>query len=138
MLDSKLFKSDTLFKSPMNKVGEPSTILFRKSLVDVIGFFREDLNQVLDYEFCYRVLKRNKIAIIENKLVKFRLHNRQTTVKNKGNDVYGVDHKIYEQIIFDNYFWYLNGTTKKVLLRKYNRFVNIFYNTIDLIRMKLK
>ena len=30
-LDKTLFKSDEFFKSPLNKVGEPSTILFRKN-----------------------------------------------------------------------------------------------------------
>lgn len=134
LLDSKLFKSDEFFKSPLNKVGEPSTILFRKSLLKKIGYFREDLNQVLDYEFCYRVLKKQKIAIVNKNLVKFRLHNMQATVKNKDNDIYNADHKIFERIILDQYFWYLNRNMQKVLLRKYNRLVSIFYNIIDSIR----
>lgn len=133
-LDASLFKLDTLFTSPLNKVGEPSTILFRKDLVDTIGYFREDLNQVLDYEFCYRVLKKKRIAIITDTLVRFRLHNNQATVKNKGNDTYGADHKIYERIIYDTYFWYLNTKMKKVMLRKYNRFVRFFYDSIDAVR----
>jgi len=133
-LDKTLFKSPEFFKSPLNKIGEPTTVLFKKSLVDDIGYFREDLNQVLDYEFCYRVLKNDKTAILEDKLVKFRLHNLQTTVKNKERDVYSTDYIVYERIIFDNYFWYLNTITKKIFLRKFNPWVNNFYNTIDSIR----
>lgn len=130
-LDSSLFKSELFFESPLNKVGEPSTILFRKNLVDSIGYFREDLHQVLDYEFCYRVLKKNKIAIIVDKLVKFRLHNQQATVINKGNETYGKDHEAYQYLMYKQFFWYLKKDMRKVLLRKYNKPVNVFYNTID-------
>ena len=133
-LDNTLFKSDEFFKSPLNKVGEPSTILFRKKIVDTIGFFREDLKQVLDYEFCYRILKKNKIAIINKNLVKFRLHSLQYTVQNKINDIYDSDHEKLERIIYDQYFWYLSKYKKKVFLRKYNRIVNILFKTIDNIK----
>lgn len=133
-LDKTLFKSDEFFKSPLNKVGEPSTILFKKNLVDTIGYFREDLNQVLDYEFCYRILKKSKIAIIEEKLVKFRLHNLQATVINKNNAIYGADHKKFEQIIYNRYFWYLSRDKKKVFLRKYNPMVSFIYNTVDSVK----
>jgi glycosyltransferase involved in cell wall biosynthesis len=134
IINKSIFKSDTLFKSPLNKIGEPTTILFRKDLIDTIGYFREDLKQVLDYEFCYRVLKKKNIGIITDKLVKFRLHNMQATVKNKDNETYAADHKIYERLIFDHYFWYLNSTMQKRLLRKYNWFAGFFYNTLDAIK----
>lgn len=133
-LDNSLFKMDKFFESPYNKVGEPSTILFRKTLVDEIGFFREDMKQVLDYEFCYRVLPRYRIAIMESKLVKFRLHNLQATVKNKSNDIFFNDHQIWLFLIYKDYFKYLNWEKKKIFLRRYNKFVNTFYNTIDSIR----
>lgn len=137
-LDYNLFKSEEFFESPLNKVGEPTAILFRKNLVNTIGFFKEDLNQVLDYEFCYRVLKKNKIAIIEDKLVKFRLHNRQATVINKGDDIFGPDHRKMERIIYDNYFRYLSPYKKKVFLRKYNKWVSSFYNTIDQLKRAIR
>lgn len=137
-LDNGLFKSDEFFKSPLNKVGEPSTILFRKKLVETIGFFREDLKQVLDYEFCYRILKKRKIAIINKKLVKFRLHSLQYTVQNKENDIYDSDHKKLDRIIYDQYFWYLSRYKKKVFLRKYNRIINILFKAIDNIKRTMR
>lgn len=133
-LDHYLFSSEEFFVTPLNKVGEPTTILFRKSLIDNIGYFREDLKQVLDYEFCYRVLNTNRIAIIDKPLVKFRLHNMQTTVKNKDNAIFSVDHAKMERIIYDNYFKYLSSYKKKVLARKYNSLVSFFYDNIDVIR----
>lgn len=136
-LDYNLFSSEEFFKTPLNKIGEPTTILFKKSLVDSIGYFSEDLNQVLDYEFCYRVLKHSRIAIIKDKLIKFRLHNLQATVKNKGNDIYGKDHDKLQYIIYKNYLKYLSSYWRKVLLRKYNPLVSMFYNFIDIFKRYL-
>lgn len=136
-LDNQLFSSDEFFVSPLNKVGEPTTILFRKNLINSIGYFREDLKQVLDYEFCYRVLNKDRIAIIEEPLVKFRLHNLQTTVKNKDNAIFSLDHARMERIIYNQYFKYLSPYKKKVLSRKYNKFVGFFYDSVDIVRKVL-
>jgi len=128
IIDKRLFKLDAFFNSPLNKIGEPTTILFRRALVNKIGYFREDLKQVLDYEFCYRVLKRNKIAIIDEQLVKFRLHPMQTTILNKGNEQ--KDYEVYDQIIYKNYFWYLNAKTKRYFLNKYSPIARLVFRTI--------
>lgn len=133
-INQDLFSDEKFFESPMNKVGEPTTILFRRDLIDAIGYFREDLNQVLDYEFCYRVLKHQTIAIINEVLVQFRLHGNQTTVNNKSSDVYAKDHAIYEKIIYSNYYRFLSPKIKKRLARKYNNFVSMFYDTKYFIR----
>ncbi|WP_417881916.1 glycosyltransferase family 2 protein [Xanthomarina gelatinilytica] len=122
VLNKRLFKSPMFLKSPLNKIGEPSTFMFRKSMVDEVGWFREDLKQVLDYEFCYRVLKRQEIVIIKEPLCKFRLHAEQTTQKNKGND--GNDYRIYYELIKRDYFWYLGSEKQLSILRKRYRWID--------------
>lgn len=134
IIDHKLFGKQNFFESPLNKIGEPTTILFKKNLIDAIGYFREDLQQVLDYEFCYRVLKKQLIAIINEPLVKFRLHGKQTTVLNKASNVYVKDYAIYEKIVFKNYYQFLSATMKKRLLRKYNYIVGLFYNSLAFVQ----
>lgn len=109
----------------MNKIGEPTTMLFKKELIAKIGPFREDLKQVLDYEFCYRVLPSQKIAVLQTPLVQFRLHGAQTTVVNKYSDAYAQDYKIYEQLVYVNYFKFLNAKTQKRLSIKYNTFAKV-------------
>lgn len=133
ILDASLLKSNEFFKHPRNKIGEPSAVLFKKDLVNMIGFFREDLKQVLDYEFYYRILKKQKIAILPKKLVKFRLHSQQATaINNKMNDI--LDYTKYDKIIYNNYFWYLNSKKKFELLKKHNRIINL----LTKIKKKLK
>lgn len=122
ILDASLLKSNNFFKDPRNKIGEPSSVLFRKEILNNVGFFREDLKQVLDYEFYYRILKKHNIAILPKKLVKFRLHDQQaTSINNKMNDI--SDYVKYDRIIYENYFWYLNYSKKVDLLKKHNRIV---------------
>lgn len=118
ILNKKIFKARSFLSSPLNKIGEPSTYLFKKDLIAEIGYFREDLKQVLDYEFCYRVLKISSIAVIKEKLIQFRLHENQATNINKGKDQN--DYKIYYEIIANNYFWYLNFKSQlKILKNQY-------------------
>lgn len=123
-LDRNLFKSILFLEDPKNKVGEPSAVLFNKKLVEGIGYFREDLKQNLDYEFYYRILKKNKIAILEKKLVQFRLHPQQATNVNRGNDD---DYVNYDKIIYKQYFWYLNTKKKIELLKRYHPIVKLFF-----------
>ena len=125
ILDYRFFKSKQFLKSPMNKVGEPSAVMFRKDIVNEIGFFREDLKQILDYEFYYRLLKLYDIAIIDRVLVKFRLHDKQTTVVNK--QTYGENEDDFPKILYSNYLNYVDDYTKLHLLKKYNLSYKIYY-----------
>lgn len=118
ILTKKLFGHPQFYASPLNKIAEPSAMMFRKNIVDAVGWFREDLKQILDYEFCYRVLKRYHIIVLQEELIKFRLHALQTTQKNK----VGVDndYRLYDRILYDNYFWLLDPMLRKRLYNKYH------------------
>ena len=124
VINKSLFKLDSFLKSPLNMIGEPSVYMFKKDLIKEVGWFREDLKQILDYEFCYRVLKKQPIAIINKPLVKFRIHPLQATNVNRGNDI--GDYAIYNKLIYTDYFWYVNSKTQKRLLKKYNKPVRMF------------
>jgi len=135
-IDSKIFHHKSFFDSPLNKVGEPSCLLFKSDLVNSIGYYRSDLRQILDYEFCYRVLKFEKIAIVNKPLVEFRLHSEQTTVQNKKGDVYARDHSIYLNILYKDYYKFLDKRMKKKLIRKFNPIAAFLYDIIDQFRRK--
>lgn len=119
ILDKGLFKHKQFLRSPLNKIGEPTTMMFRKDLIDQVGYFREDLLQILDYEFCYRVLKKQRIAILETPQVKFRLHGMQTssinkTIKSKK------ENEGYTEILYKDYLEYLDPYMKRHLLKKHH------------------
>ena len=125
IIDAKIFKSDDFFKMPINKIGEPTTFIFRKELINKVGYFREDLNQILDYEFCCRVLKKYKIAIIDEKLIQFRLHNNQASNINNINSV--CENLKYQDILYENYFWYFNLNQKIKFLKTHNQIIKLYF-----------
>jgi glycosyltransferase involved in cell wall biosynthesis len=118
ILDKSIFSLKTFYGSPLNKIGEPSVVMFRKNVVDEVGFFREDLKQILDYEYWYRILKKHDVAIINKPLVKFRLHAKQATHVNRNQSI--DDYKIYEQILYSQYLKLLHPEVRKRLYLKYH------------------
>lgn len=116
ILDKELFKHKEFCKDPYNKIGEPTTVMFRRSIIDKTGLFRTDLCQILDLEFYYRVLKFYKIAIINKKLVEFRLHSGQASQNNSVD--YTVEYNLFRKILFYGYFKYLNIGEKIKLIRQ--------------------
>ncbi|UJH92517.1 glycosyltransferase [Antarcticibacterium sp. 1MA-6-2] len=118
LLTRSLFKENIFFKDPVNKIGEPSTVLFKKKLIKKVGLFREDLEQVLDYEFYFRILKYENIVILNEELVGFRLHKHQTTNVNREREI--ADYAAFDRILYDDFFWHLSYVEQKRLLFKFN------------------
>ncbi|WP_417872515.1 glycosyltransferase family 2 protein [Xanthomarina gelatinilytica] len=136
VLNKRLFKSPMFLKSPLNKIGEPSVILFKRSLIEKTGGYREDFKQILDYEFYYRVLKnKGNIAIYKKALVNFRLHENQATNINKKNGF--SDYVLMDKLLYKKYFWLLNRKDKINLLKKYNVLFKILLSIKRKIKLKL-
>ena len=118
LLDRSFFKEDYFLTSPVNKIGEPSCVLFRKEAVTAHNRFDEELKQILDYVFYYRLLKRHSIAIINTPLVGFRLHGEQATVVNTQNKV---DEQLaFEKILYTEFLSLLNEKTQERLKNKFS------------------
>lgn len=118
MLTKDIFKSKTFYDNPKNKIGEPSTVLFKKCIIDEVGYFDENLKQILDYEYWYRILKKYPIIVIDESLVKFRLHNDQATSVNNNQVI--DDYKRYEQILYKHYYSLLHPELRKRLYLKHH------------------
>lgn len=131
-IDTTLFSSPEFFKSPLNKIGEPTVVLFRKETVKEFGYFDESLKQILDYEFWYRILKHKKIIILENKLVSFRLHAQQATNVNKAQEI--PDYDLYEKILYREYLSLLSPKKQVQLLKKYRIGYRLYYKCMRKIK----
>jgi glycosyltransferase involved in cell wall biosynthesis len=123
MLTKSIFKRSDFKSSPLNKIGEPSVVMFRKSIVKKVGLFDLRLKQILDYVYWYKILKYKPILILNEPLVKFRIHRNQETQKNKHKSI--KDYVLYDKILYKNFFWLLNFNTKKKYFLKYNIFGKI-------------
>jgi len=118
IIDESLFSRRDFLDSPMNKIGEPPTVLFRKDILKDVGFFDEDLKQILDYVFYYRILKKYPIAIVNKPLIKFRIHKEQATNVNRNASI--SDYDIYKEILYKEFLPLLHPTHKKKLALKFS------------------
>jgi glycosyltransferase involved in cell wall biosynthesis len=117
-ISKSIFKTKYFYTAPINFIGEPSAVMFKKSLVDKIGYFREDLNQFLDFEYWFRILKNTPIIILNEKLIKFRIHEKQATQQNRGNMKNDV--AVFKKILYDDFFWLLSIYQQKKLFLRFN------------------
>ncbi len=95
--NGKIFlRSPTLFREPLNKVGEPSCVMFKREVVSGSGQFSHLLKQNLDFEMWYRIMRKYDFFFIDEELMVFRRHHLQASEKNSKSEV-----GIYrERIIF--------------------------------------
>jgi glycosyltransferase involved in cell wall biosynthesis len=128
IIDKELFKKMDFPEIPRNKIGEPSVVMFKRELIDTVGYFNEDLKQILDYEYWYRILKYHPIYVINKPLVKFRLHPNQATNVNNSQRI--EDYEIYEQILYKQYLKLLHPVVRKRLYLK--------YHPIPLLKQRIK
>ncbi|WP_369014277.1 glycosyltransferase family 2 protein [Flavobacterium anhuiense] len=136
ILDKAVFKRSDFRKSPLNKIGEPSVVLFRKDIVNQIGYFRADLKQILDYEYWYRILKRNTIVIINEQLVRFRIHEDQATNVNREKAIN--DYSLYDKILYKEYFNLLSEENKLRLRHKFSLIMRINRKLLTLFSLNQK
>ncbi|WP_231516614.1 glycosyltransferase [Planktothrix paucivesiculata] len=77
-----LLNDPNLWQHPINKIGEPSTVLLRKSIFETIAGFDPQLNQLVDLDLWWRILAQFKVGFVEETLSYFRLHTQQKTCQN--------------------------------------------------------
>ncbi len=112
-LSNTVFGKKSFLASPLNKIGEPSCVMFRRDITKSVGLFDLQLKQILDYEYWYRILKNNPIIVINKSLVAFRIHENQATNLNRAKEIN--DYNTYHKILYRDYFHYLHDSIKRSL-----------------------
>lgn len=130
------FKDSNFFKSPLNKIGEPSLVLFKKSLYQEIGPFRLDLKQILDYEYWNRILLRYPIIVLGEELASFRIHSMQATNVNRKHGTN--DYALYNQILYDEYLPLLNKAHQIKLKNTFHPYYRIKNKVFKKIKKWIK
>ncbi|WP_414754767.1 glycosyltransferase [Anabaena sp. CCY 9910] len=77
-----LLQDPNIFDNPINKIGEPSTVLIRREVFDRVGLFNTELCQLVDLEMWLRIMSKYKIGFIDQVLSHFRIHPQQQTRRN--------------------------------------------------------
>ena len=77
-----LLNDPQFLQEPLNKIGEPTTVLLRKSALEEVGFFDESLRQAVDSEMWFRILTKYKCGFVDKYLSTYRVHDRQASQEN--------------------------------------------------------
>ncbi len=126
----KTYLKDANFLSePLNKIGEPSAVIIKKECFDKVGYFRQDLKQVLDFEFYYRIMPFYNIAYIDQKLISFRLHYNKESVRNSNIKIR--DYDLLPEIYYSNLSKYFSLKNRFSLAKKYNRYLRFLFKIMN-------
>ncbi|MEA5605161.1 glycosyltransferase [Nostoc sp. UHCC 0252] len=99
----ELLQDPNILDSPINKIGEPSTVLIRKDVFEKVGLFNSEFCQLVDLEMWLRIMSQYKIGFINKVLSHFRIHPQQQTRRNAAlKDAILLDYqKLFKEIYSD-------------------------------------
>ncbi|MEH2045642.1 glycosyltransferase [Nostoc sp.] len=113
----QLLQDSNILDSPINKVGEPSTVLIRKDVFEKVGLFNSEFCQLVDLEMWLRIMSQYKIGFVDKVLSHFRIHLQQQTRRNAAlKDAILLDYqKLFQRIYSDKR--YPEATRQQALYR---------------------
>ncbi|MEH2168484.1 MAG: glycosyltransferase [Nostoc sp.] len=99
----QLLQNSNILDNPINKVGEPSTVLIRKDVFEKVGLFNSEFCQLVDLEMWLRIMSQYKIGFVDKVLSHFRIHPQQQTRRNAAlKDAILLDYKKLFQTIYSD------------------------------------
>jgi glycosyltransferase involved in cell wall biosynthesis len=125
-----LLKDPNLLCHPINKIGEPSTVLIRREVFHQVGGFDPNLNQLVDLEMWWRIMKYYQVGFIDKSLSKFRLNRQQKTYQNIRENT-DIDLSFYLKLYQDDDYQFLDHAVRNQAFLIYQNWVNIENNERD-------
>ncbi|WP_063847379.1 glycosyltransferase [Limnoraphis robusta] len=122
----ELLNDSHLFKHPINKIGEPSTVLIRREVLEQVGGFDPSLNQLVDLDLWLRIMGTYKVGFVNQVLSYFRLHTQQKTYQNISENV-STDLKFYYKVYAHPVYHFLPEFLRHRALCIYTINLNHFY-----------
>ncbi len=121
-----LLSDPNLFQHPINKIGEPSTVLIRRTVFETVGLFDSELNQLVDWDMWLRIMSHYKIGFINQLLSVFRLHIQQKTYRNIRENI-SIDLSFYQKVYHHPCYSFMSSELRFRALCLYTINLNHFY-----------
>lgn len=113
----------------MNFIGEPSLIMFKKSICNELGLFNPALKQICDLDFALRIASKYGLSYIPEKLCAFRVHANSTTSNNVSNsffELHYIEPVLFSYLLlFDSQFTQLRKQLAILELIKLRIYFNV-------------
>lgn len=105
----ELLADTNCLSNPINKIGEPSTVLIAARVFAEIGLFDSGLSQYVDLDMWWRIMGNYHIGFVDETLSSLRIHPEQQTWKNFAA---GENHKdvvrFYKKLLNSHDYSFLN------------------------------
>ncbi|MEG4301388.1 glycosyltransferase, partial [Microcoleus sp. D3_18a_C4] len=115
----ELLADTKCLSNPINKIGEPSTVLIAARVFEEIGLFDSGLSQYVDLDMWWRIMGNYHIGFVDEKLSSLRIHPEQQTWKNFAA---GENHKdvvrFYKKLLNSPDYSFLNQQIKQTIRQK--------------------
>ncbi len=115
----ELLADTNCLSNPINKIGEPSTVLIAARVFEEIGLFDSGLSQYVDLDMWWRIMGNYHIGFVDEKLSSLRIHPEQQTWKNFAA---GENHKdvvrFYKKLLSSPDYSFLNQEIKEKISQK--------------------
>ncbi|MEG4625814.1 glycosyltransferase [Microcoleus sp. w1-18aA5] len=118
-LGKELLADTNCLSNPINKIGEPSTVLIAARIFEEIGLFDSGLSQYVDLDMWWRIMGNYHIGFVDEKLSSLRIHPEQQTWKNFAA---GENHKdvvrFYKKLLNSPDYSFLDQQIKQTIRHK--------------------
>ena len=84
---SLLLRCQELLQEPLNKIGEPTTVLVRTALFREVGLFNERMRQLVDMEMWIRLMAISHVGYIPKKLTSVRIHRQAASNRHMTEEI---------------------------------------------------
>ena len=115
----ELLADANCLSNPINKIGEPTTVLIASRVFAEIGLFDSGLSQYVDLDMWWRIMGNYHIGFVDEKLSSLRIHPEQQTWKNFAA---GENHKdvvrFYNKLLNSPEYSFLNQQIKQTIQQK--------------------
>ncbi|MEP6515483.1 glycosyltransferase [Microcoleus vaginatus] len=115
----ELLADTNCLSNPINKIGEPSTVLIAARVFEEIGLFDSGLSQYVDLDMWWRIMGNYHIGFVDEKLSSLRIHPEQQTWKNFAA---GENHKdvvrFYKKLLNSPDYSFLDRQIKQTIRHK--------------------
>ncbi|MBD1830176.1 glycosyltransferase [Microcoleus vaginatus GB1-A2] len=115
----ELLADTNCLNNPINKIGEPSTVLIAARVFEEIGLFDSGLSQYVDLDMWWRIMGNYHIGFVDEKLSSLRIHPEQQTWKNFAA---GENHKdvvrFYKKLLNSPDYSFLDQQIKQTIRQK--------------------
>ncbi len=115
----ELLADPNCLSNPINKIGEPTTVLIAARVFAEIGLFDSGLSQYVDLDMWWRIMGNYHIGFVPQTLSSLRIHPEQQTWKNFSA---GENHKdvvrFYQKLLNSPEYGFLNPQIKQIIQQK--------------------